>query len=78
MYFSMLFPITITLNAGDYYLVTEMEQEITNLGFTFSQIGGNSLMINGIPTDILDERAQEIFESLIDHQNKSYQSCHRW
>ncbi len=69
----LLFPITITLNAGDYYLVTEMEQEITNLGFTFSQIGGNSLMINGIPTDILDERAQEIFESLIDQfkQNKS-------
>lgn len=69
----LLFPITITLNSADYFLVTEMEQEITNLGFTFSQIGGNSLMINGIPADILDERAQEIFESLLEQfkQNKA-------
>ena len=49
-----------------------MEQEIANLGFTFSPIGGNALIINGIPADILDERAQEIFESLIEQfkQNK--------
>ena len=69
----LLFPITITLNPADYFLVTEMEQEITSLGFTFSPIGGNALMINGIPADILDERAQEIFESLLEQfkQNKA-------
>jgi DNA mismatch repair protein MutL len=69
----LIFPITVTLNAADYHLVNEIEQEITNLGFTFSPIGGNSLMINGIPADILDERAQEIFESLLEQfkQNKS-------
>jgi DNA mismatch repair protein MutL len=50
-----------------------MEAEISALGFTFSQIGGNTLMINGIPSDVLDERAQEIFESLIEQfkQNKA-------
>lgn len=69
----LMFPITVTLNAADYHLVNEIEVEITNLGFTFSPIGGNSLMINGIPADILDERAQEIFESLLEQfkQNKS-------
>lgn len=69
----LLFPITVTLNPADYHLVTEIEQEIGHLGFTFSQIGGNSLMINGIPADILDERAQEIFENLLEQfkQNKA-------
>jgi DNA mismatch repair protein MutL len=69
----LLFPVTVTLNAADYFLVTEIEQEITNIGFTFSQIGGNTLMINGIPADILDENVGEIFENLLEQfkQNKA-------
>jgi DNA mismatch repair protein MutL len=69
----LLFPITINLNTADMQLVADIETEISNLGFTFNPIGNNALIINGIPSDILDERAQEIFESLIEQykQNKA-------
>ncbi|MES2796009.1 MAG: DNA mismatch repair endonuclease MutL [Bacteroidota bacterium] len=69
----LLFPISVQLNPADMLLVTDMEEEIINLGFTFNAIGANSLIIYGIPSDILDESAQEIFESLIEQfkQNKT-------
>jgi DNA mismatch repair protein MutL len=62
----LLFPITVQLNAPDYHLILEIEAEIAGLGFMFSPIGGNSIMINGIPADILDENAKEIFESFLE------------
>lgn len=69
----LLFPVTVDLNTADMQLVTDIELEITNLGFTFNPIGSNSLIINGVPADILDENTQEIFESLIEQfkQNKA-------
>jgi DNA mismatch repair protein MutL len=69
----LLFPITINLNTADMLLVADIESEISNLGFTFNPIGNNALIINGVPADILDESAQEIFEALIEQfkQNKA-------
>ncbi len=69
----LLFPITIDLNTADMQLVADIETEIANLGFTFNPIGNNSLIINGVPADILDENTQEIFESLLEQfkQNKA-------
>ncbi len=72
----LLFPVTVTFNPSDYQLFTEIESEITNLGFSFSQIGGNSLMINGIPADILDDRVQETLESLIEQFSNNKASLH--
>jgi DNA mismatch repair protein MutL len=69
----LLFPISVTLNPADHHLLIDIEGEISSLGFTFSPIGGNSIMINGIPSDILDENAKDIFETLLEQykQNQS-------
>lgn len=61
-----LFPQTITLSAADFALVMEMEQEITALGFRFEVFGKNTLLINGIPSNLSSGREKELFEGLLD------------
>lgn len=68
-----LFPQTLTLNPADLGLVQELREEIHALGFDFTIFGQNTIVINGVPTDIKGGNEKEIFEGLIE-QYKSYQS----
>jgi DNA mismatch repair protein MutL len=68
-----LFPQSIELNAGDFSLVMEMEEEIRSLGFVFSVFGKNTIVVNGVPTDVLTGSEKDLFEGLIEQYktNKS-------
>ncbi|MEK6480901.1 DNA mismatch repair endonuclease MutL [Catalinimonas sp. 4WD22] len=68
-----LFPQTLVLNPADMALVEELKDEINALGFDFTIFGQNTIVINGVPTDIKGGNEKEIFEGLIE-QYKSYQS----
>ncbi|WKN33260.1 DNA mismatch repair endonuclease MutL [Porifericola rhodea] len=68
-----LFPQTLVLNPADIALVQELQDEISALGFDFTIFGQNTVVINGVPTDIKGGNEKEIFEGLIE-QYKSYQS----
>ncbi len=68
-----LFPQTLVLNPADLVLVQELKDEISALGFDFTILGQNSIVINGVPTDIKGGNEKEIFEGLVE-QYKSYQS----
>ncbi|WPP53631.1 DNA mismatch repair endonuclease MutL [Catalinimonas niigatensis] len=68
-----LFPQTLLLNPSDLVLVQELREEINALGFDFTIFGQNTIVINGVPTDIKGGNEKEIFEGLIE-QYKSYQS----
>lgn len=68
-----LFPQTLVLNPADMALVDELQDEINALGFDFTIFGQNTIVINGVPTDIKGGNEKEIFEGLIE-QYKSYQS----
>ena len=59
-----LFPQTLTLSAPDFALVMEMEKEICALGFRFEVFGKNTLLISGMPAEILSNE-KELFEGLI-------------
>jgi len=68
-----LFPQTLLLNPADMSIVEELRNEITALGFDFTIFGQNTLVINGVPTDIRGGQEKEIFEGLIE-QYKQFQS----
>jgi DNA mismatch repair protein MutL len=68
-----LFPQTLVLNPADMRIVEELKNEINALGFDFTIFGQNTLVLNGVPTDIRGGQEKEIFEGLIE-QYKTYQS----
>lgn len=61
-----LFPQTVELNPADYALVLELKEEIEALGFEFENFGKNSIVINGIPTDLPSTGEKELFEGLVE------------
>jgi DNA mismatch repair protein MutL len=67
-----LFPQTLEMNPSDFALVMELKDEITALGFIFSEFGKNALVIQGIPADAAQMDEKQLFEGLIEQfkQNK--------
>lgn len=61
-----LFPQAVTFTPADFALILEMEQEIHALGFRFEIFGKNTLLINGVPSNLPSNREKEIFEGLIE------------
>ena len=61
-----LFPQTLTLSAADFALVLEMEQEIAALGFRFEVFGKNTIVINGVPSNVASGGGKPLFEGLIE------------
>ncbi len=68
-----LFPQTVSLSVTDFALVMEMEQEIKALGFQFEVFGKNTIVVNGMPAEILEKNEKELFEGLLEQfkQNQS-------
>ena len=68
-----LFPQNLDLNPGDFALVMDLEEEIKALGFVFNVFGENSIVINGIPSDVRSGEEKGIFEGFIEQYklNKS-------
>lgn len=61
-----LFPQTVNLSAADFALVLEMAQEIAALGFRFEVFGKNTIVINGVPSNVLSGGGKPLFEGLIE------------
>ncbi|WP_420317517.1 DNA mismatch repair endonuclease MutL [Ekhidna sp.] len=63
---SCMFPQEISLNPSDFSLVSELKQEINQLGFEFEQIGESRIVIQGIPAELAPCNEKEVFEGLIE------------
>lgn len=61
-----LFPQTVTLSPADFALVLEMEQEIAALGFRFEVFGKNTIVINGVPSNLPPGSGKGLFEGLLE------------
>lgn len=61
-----LFPQTIDLSMSDFALVNELKEEITALGFNFEIFGEQTILVNGIPSDLNGGNEKELFEGLIE------------
>lgn len=61
-----LFPQAISLSAADFALLKELENELRHLGFDFSDLGPNSLSVNGTPADMGDANPQHAIENILE------------
>jgi DNA mismatch repair protein MutL len=68
---TMLFPETLSFNAADFQLIKDLDAEARILGFDFTDVGANTLIINAIPAYFTNENIKESFENLLE-QFKNY------
>jgi DNA mismatch repair protein MutL len=61
-----LFPQNVELSPADYAMILDMKEEIEALGFIFDIFGKQSIVINGIPADVLTGNEKVLFEGLIE------------
>jgi len=62
----VLFPQHIDLSPTDFQLVMELKGEICELGFQFEDFGKNTIIIQGVPTNVANEDEKALFEGLIE------------
>ena len=61
-----LFPQSVTLNSGDFALLTELLTDIKALGFDIREFGKNTVVVEGIPADLNNTNENEILEQLLE------------
>lgn len=61
-----LFPQAISFSPADFALILEMQKEIEAIGFRFEIFGKYTLLINGVPANIVGGREKDMFEGLIE------------
>mgnify|MGYP003109738661 FL=1 len=68
-----LFPQSLELNPADFTLVMGMKDEISAIGFEFSEFGKNTVVINGVPADLKAANEKQLFEGFVEQfkQNQS-------
>jgi DNA mismatch repair protein MutL len=67
-----LFPETISLNASDYQVCIEMMPHMEQLGFDIRDLGANSVVVHGFPSDMKPTEVKDTVEQMIE-QYKSHQ-----
>lgn len=61
-----LFPQKVELSTSDFSLVSDLMEEIRNLGFDVAPFGQQCVVINGIPADLAGTDEKHLFEGLIE------------
>lgn len=62
----LLFPLEISFNKNDIELIKEIKEDLENIGFKFDEILGDAIIINGIPTGIIESQITIIIEQLLE------------
>lgn len=68
----LLFPETVELNPSDLSLVMELEQEIKGAGFAYEHLGNTTIVINGVPSLLMDESGKKVFLSVLQDYKTNY------
>ncbi|MDF1574530.1 MAG: DNA mismatch repair endonuclease MutL [Bacteroidales bacterium] len=71
-----LFPETITLNPADYQVCLEMMESMEALGFDIRDLGNQSIVVHGLPSEIQPTAATDTIELMIE-QFKSMQGLNK-
>lgn len=61
----LLFPCTATFSAADASLLEELLPHLEQLGFDIKPFGKNTMMIEGVPTDVRPGHEQSILEEIL-------------
>lgn len=68
-----LFPKTLELNAADYALVKELQEEIKGLGFDIREFGKNTFIIHGVPAATVNYESSALLEGLLENFKQNQQ-----
>lgn len=68
-----LFPKSIELDQADIAVLSEMEEDLKNMGFETAYLGNNSVSINGYPADAKNDNPAEMLEILIQEYKSTQQ-----
>ena len=62
----LLFPLELTFTSVETALINEVKEQLQNTGFGFESIDKETIVINGIPTNVKQSKVRDILEKLID------------
>jgi DNA mismatch repair protein MutL len=61
----LLFPKTVELSPADYVLVEEIKEDLGGLGFDLKLFGRNTIVVEGVPTDVRVGDEERILEEVL-------------
>jgi DNA mismatch repair protein MutL len=62
----LLFPLELSFNKDDIYLIKEIKEDLENIGFLFDKILAETIVIKGIPVTITESQITIIIEQLLE------------
>ena len=68
-----LFPVSVELNKSDIAIMSELEEELRNLGFSVAYLGDNTISISGYPADSMNDNPKEMLEILLQEYKSTEQ-----
>ena len=72
----LLFPETVTFSPSDGPLVQQLLPELANMGFDVSDLGGNTLAINGVPAGIEGIDPVQLLRQMVTDAQNPIESLH--
>jgi DNA mismatch repair protein MutL len=66
-----IFPVSIELNPADYFILTEIEESISKLGFRIKHEGSTTISVIGRPSDTASSDPVEIMEILLEDYKRT-------
>jgi len=72
----LLFPVNISLSAGDMKLMKDLLEDLSTLGFDITISGNQLLVVNGAPMHIGEAEIQSTIEVLLEsakHENREFE-----
>lgn len=65
-----LYPETITLDPADYTILTEILDDLHATGFDIGNLGNNTIVVNGCPSDIENPDPKALIDRLMEEYKK--------
>ena len=62
----LLFPETLTFSPQNADIINDLIKDFQSLGFDVEVFGKNTFILNGIPSDLLDQQAQTVIEEMLE------------
>ena len=62
----LLFPRTLEFDASDFVLLKELIPDLRSLGFDLEQFGGRSIMLRGVPADMVAGDERSVLDEIIE------------
>ncbi len=67
----LLFPQTLELSPADRAMITDLAEPLNMLGFTIDSFGGDTVVINGIPSEAINMPIQTLIETMLEQYKHS-------